>query len=376
MTTGNGQLTTGNRRSYNAGMAGRPTYSLQILLGTIAAFAVAAGAFAAPESIASGLLVLIVAMCGPGLLIVVWRSGRGYRRSFVIGAAVPSVMCACRYWTVLAPGAAGAYMSPPDVALIIKAAVMFYRPLAMLLFATALGGGLAGMGVHWLMKACEADTSREITMFRKGAVMDADQAATPREAKANRRRRWLQFRLKWLLIFITVLAVPLSWLGWKLEEKRRERWAKAELKKFSVFLLSDAPVPDEDPFGADEKPPGPAWLRRMLGDDFFIHVESVRSWPSKLDPDIDLEELSYPAQEGMSDEPPLNDAGLVYLRHLPKLRGLSLDGCEVTDAGLPQLYSLSRLESLSLIETKVSPNAVAELRKALPHCEISYERVD
>jgi hypothetical protein len=45
---------------YNAGMADRPTYSLQILLGTIAAFAVAAAAFGAPPSAMSGLLVAIL----------------------------------------------------------------------------------------------------------------------------------------------------------------------------------------------------------------------------------------------------------------------------------------------------------------------------
>lgn len=214
-----------------------------------------------------------------------------------------------------------------------------------------------------------------------------------------KRRRWLQFRLKWLLLFVAVLSAPLSWLGWKLEEKRRERWAEKELGKFSVAIMRNY-VADEDPFGrvelpnnslvgqprrdvADDDPfgdvespppPGPAWLRRLFGDDFFVHVELVYCWESKLDPDINLDHASGPAREGMSDNPPVNDGALVYLRYFPNLRELSLDGSEVTDAGLRHLYSLSRLESLDLKDTKVSAGAAANLRKMLPNCKITMER--
>lgn len=181
----------------------------------------------------------------------------------------------------------------------------------------------------------------------------------------------VQFRLKWLLILIAVLSAPLSWLGWKLDEKRRERWAEHELSKFSIAIVYDGPPAEDDPFAdVEEPPPGPAWLRRILGDDFFLHVDSVYSWPSKLDPDADPAHLSGPAREGMNDVPPLNDAALAYLRYLPKLRSLSLAGAKITDAGLRQLYTVSALESLDLRETKVSAGAVAELRKALPKCKI------
>jgi hypothetical protein len=88
---------------------------------------------------------------------------------------------------------------------------------------------------------------------------DHPQPAARRPAAAPR-RRWFQFRLKWLLVFITVLAAPLSWLGWTLEEKRRERWAEAELQKFALQLIHDAQ--SDDPF-AEELPPGPACGRAV-----------------------------------------------------------------------------------------------------------------
>ncbi len=39
------------------------------------------------------------------------------------------------------------------------------------------------------------------------------------------RRRWFRFSLRTLLIVVTVLSVPLGWIGWRLGEVRRERAA-------------------------------------------------------------------------------------------------------------------------------------------------------
>ena len=140
-------------------MAERPTYSLQILLGTVAAFAVAAGAFAAPESLVSGLLVLIVATCGPGLLVIVWRSGAGYRRSFVIRAIAPSALCAYRIFRDLLESF-GRGPAGPTAQQIMTYAGWLNRPIVLTLLATALGGGLAGMAMHWLM----ADRKSEVPL--------------------------------------------------------------------------------------------------------------------------------------------------------------------------------------------------------------------
>lgn len=148
-------------------MANHTTYSLQILLGTIAAFAVAAGAFAAPESLISGLLALILATCGPGLLVVVWRSGGGYRRSFVIGAAAPSLSCAYRILQALVqtqfiPAAGSGYAMPiPGLAELVVFTGLANRSLILVFMAISLGGGLAGVGVHWLMATHEADAAAQ-----------------------------------------------------------------------------------------------------------------------------------------------------------------------------------------------------------------------
>jgi hypothetical protein len=68
---------------------------------------------------------------------------------------------------------------------------------------------------------------------------------------------------------------------------------------------------------------GPAWLRTLLGDDFF------------------------------------NSA-----------RWVDLTRSEVTDAGLEHLKGLSRLQQLWLVSTKVTDAGVKKLQQALPKCRI------
>jgi serine/threonine protein kinase len=66
----------------------------------------------------------------------------------------------------------------------------------------------------------------------------------------------------------------------------------------------------------------------------------------------------------------VGDAGLAYLASLSKLGKLSLIGLAVSDAGLPYLQGLSALQELDLTKTKVTAKGVADLRKALPRCQV------
>ena len=134
----------------------RLQFSLRRLLGAIAAVAYAAGAFVAPLSVVSGFLAMVLGTCSPGLLVVVWRSGTGYRRSFVLGAITPSVIGAYRS---LRPLASLPYLGPlernatnPDM----------NDPSVVLFFAAlALGGGLTGMAMHWFLSGNGPDASSQ-----------------------------------------------------------------------------------------------------------------------------------------------------------------------------------------------------------------------
>lgn len=67
--------------------------------------------------------------------------------------------------------------------------------------------------------------------------------------------------------------------------------------------------------------------------------------------------------------------GLKDLAALKNLQELDLDGCDgLTDVGLKELATLKGLKRLSLHYTKLSDAAVADLKKALPDCEIFRDR--
>jgi hypothetical protein len=61
-----------------------------------------------------------------------------------------------------------------------------------------------------------------------------------------------------------------------------------------------------------------------------------------------------------------------HLKKLVHLERLFLDGTDVTDAGLEHLKGLAELRILELYATQVTDAGAADLRKALPHCEIRH----
>jgi hypothetical protein len=68
---------------------------------------------------------------------------------------------------------------------------------------------------------------------------------------------------------------------------------------------------------------------------------------------------------------PITDEGIRSLAALTELQVLTLSHTELTDAGLNHLSGLTNLSTLWLgSEVKVSPAAVAELKKQLPSCQI------
>jgi hypothetical protein len=67
----------------------------------------------------------------------------------------------------------------------------------------------------------------------------------------------------------------------------------------------------------------------------------------------------------------LTDEGLAHLARLHGLRSLNIAKTRITDAGLQYLKGMTNLERLDLSLTTVTPNAVEELRKAIPACRVT-----
>jgi hypothetical protein len=226
--------------------------------------------------------------------------------------------------------------------------------------------------------------------------------AEPRIAPPTRKRRRFQFSLRSLLIVTIVVSVACGWLGKKIEQKHREREVVEAIRKLGGAVYYDydgrdflSPPPDSP---QNAEPFGPAWLRSLLGDNFFSEVTSVSFASDNLTDDGlgDIELLPQLKSLRLSDSQ-ITDAGLKHLEALSQLENLVLDtrgitdvGLEhlkrlaklqrlilpmtpqITDAGLVHLKDLTRLELLNVRGTAITVEAVAKFKKLLPECEIEY----
>lgn len=197
-------------------------------------------------------------------------------------------------------------------------------------------------------------------------------------------RRFSQFSVKALLLLVAAVAVACGWFTWKLDHKRRERAAVAEIQKIGGHVIYRW---QQEATNAKAMPPGPQWLRRRLGDDFFsdvvgiaVHGDSVTDeWLAHLEPISELtrahflgtritnEGVRYLSRfktlEEFNLDSTATDAGLKWLNDLPALKRLVLSGARrVSDAGMTHLAGLSELEQLWLDGTSVTDAGLAHLK--------------
>jgi len=175
------------------------------------------------------------------------------------------------------------------------------------------------------------------------------------------KRRWYQFSLRRLLLFVLLLCLPLSWLAFRLEQTWRDKAVLAHFAEYdyNAYWRYSSLMEKE----ANETPFGYVFDLRIWGNE--------RSAPE--DDDLDhLTGLSGLESLTISYSPGVTDAGLVHLGKLTKLESLRLNGCtNVGDDGLKHLKKLSRLKRLIVSETSVTNEGVERLQRALPHCEIT-----
>lgn len=152
----------------------------------------------------------------------------------------------------------------------------------------------------------------------------------------NPKRSWCQFRLRTLLLAVTVLCVgPGGYVAYEQRKAREQKAAVLAIERLGALVIYDDMASVRSPM-----------MRQILGDESFGNVRHIR----------------FGAQA--------TDANLVHLAPLTKLEILDLDRAQVTDAGFVHLVGLKKLEELQLDKTRVTEAAVAELRKALPNCRI------
>jgi hypothetical protein len=208
------------------------------------------------------------------------------------------------------------------------------------------------------------------------------------------RRRWFQYSLRSLFLLTFLVSLGMSWFAVRMKRAREQGEAVEWIRKGGGSVVYDYQY--EVPYSG---PPGPVWLRNLLGTDFFATAVHVCFFPSSVS-DAGLEHLKGLTQLRELDLrfSPVGDNGLKYLNGLARLRTLdlsdtnvtdagsehlkrmthlqtlNLEDAQVTDAGLEHLKGLTQLKMLILLGTHVTDDGVNRLQKALPNCQVITER--
>ena len=173
-------------------------------------------------------------------------------------------------------------------------------------------------------------------MLRPLAPADnaAMQIEPTKSDRPKRKRRWFQFSLRSLMVLMILVGIGMTWLVAIKHRAERQKAAVETIVKgggsvdydYQFRTLPSGVVRYID----DATPPGPTWLRSLLGDDFFTNVVSARI---------------------------VNRTGLDQLAQLPQIQRLELDGATITDLNLDQLKEL-KLEALCLQDTGITDSGL------------------
>jgi len=178
------------------------------------------------------------------------------------------------------------------------------------------------------------------------------------------KRRWFQFSLRTLLVFVLLVSVPLGWFAMKMQRARQQKEAVEVILKVGGEVRYDYEFDETGRLIPAAQPAGPLWLRKLLGDDFFCDVIWVDLSATRVT-DAGVEHLL----KGLTSlevlwlmDTNVTDVGLEHLQGLNSLNSLGLSGTQLTDAGLEHLESLTSLEHLGLHETSVTGEGFKHLK--------------
>ncbi len=146
------------------------------------------------------------------------------------------------------------------------------------------------------------------------------------------RFRWrFQFGIRSLFVLVLAVAIPCGWLAIERKLARRQMEAVDRITKLHGMVAYDWQFGVDDYVQSKAQPPGPEWLRKLLGDDFFQEIVDAYLNNAKV-----------------------TDADLECLGGLTHLRVLRLNITQVTDVELEHLTRLTQLRELGLNATKIT----------------------
>jgi hypothetical protein len=145
------------------------------------------------------------------------------------------------------------------------------------------------------------------------------------------------------LVLVTAAGIGMCWVAQRMQASMRQHEAVEAILETGGGVRFDFEIDQSGNPLPKASPPGPTWVRYLMGDDFCSNV-------------VEAEVQA--------------DTALECVKDLPQLHRLHLFSKAITDAGLEHLEQLPQLETLFLEKTKVTEQGIRKLQKALPNCRI------
>jgi len=186
-----------------------------------------------------------------------------------------------------------------------------------------------------------------------------------------KRRKWLQFRLRTLLIAVLVLSLPLSWFAVRMEKVWKQRQAIELLEGkgctivYRSLWVEELSVPVQVLAAFSRITNSDLKHLQDLTDVKHIYLNETGTTDAGLQHLADLTQLEELSLESTD----ITDDGLKHLSGLTNLRVLRLGYAPITDVGLKQLKGLANLRLLD-VGGEVTPKGIAEFKRAVPDCAI------
>jgi hypothetical protein len=182
------------------------------------------------------------------------------------------------------------------------------------------------------------------------------------------KRRWFQYRLRTLLLLMTVVAV---WMGFWADRARRQEQAVNKVQELGGHLAFAFQFDSQGNWKKNPKPKAPAWVRNAIGEHYFLSV-TILNFDEGSDPtDEDLtvlRDLPDLRELTLMNGRRITDQGLMNISELKQLRVLALNGTGITGSGLRHIRSCRELEGLTLDDTPLTDQGLAHLEQ-LPKLE-------
>ena len=173
----------------------------------------------------------------------------------------------------------------------------------------------------------------------------------------------VRFRLFTLLAIVTALCV---WLAIIVHRVHQQSDAVARLSQAGSAIVFDYQMLPKGDFDLSKQVPGPIWIRRLIGDDYFRTVVEVSIRPGNVRENLRLLTAFPKLRSVHLKRTNITDADLAGMANLCSLESLDLRGTTVRGSGLGDLQSLPHLAELDLDGTQVDDQGLTVISN-LPH---------